>query len=147
MGSPLNDLPPNQPADICWRVHPIRKYHQRTFLFFLVLVVTLGAIWVGTHSLFWIVFAALVLILAARQFFLPTSYKLDAEGVEIQFLFYRRYKPWKNLRSYYRDKNGVLLSPFPTRSRLENFRGMYLIFNDNADAVLEFIQDRIDGGK
>ena len=55
------------------------------------------------------------------------------------------HKDWKVYRSYYVDKNGVLLSPFTEPTRLENFRGLYIMFNNNRDEVASFIKARIGG--
>ena len=38
------------------------------------------------------------------------------------------------------EKNGVFISPFPVRTRLENFRGLYLVYNDNRRDVIEGIR-------
>ena len=38
----------------------------------------------------------------------------------------------------------VLLSPFGHPSRLENFRGIYLIFNENKNEIVEFIKSHIN---
>ena len=46
-------------------------------------------------------------------------------------------------RSFYTDKNGVLLSPFIAPSRLENFRGLYITFDNNRDAVLDFVKEHV----
>jgi hypothetical protein len=37
----------------------------------------------------------------------------------------------------------VLLSPFAEPSRLENFRGLYVMFEGNRDAVTKFVQEHI----
>jgi hypothetical protein len=42
------------------------------------------------------------------------------------------------------DKNGVLLSPFAGRSRLENFRGVYVRFGQNKDQVVNFVRSKIE---
>ena len=53
-------------------------------------------------------------------------------------------KPWSDFRSFYADRNGVLLSPFARPSRLENFRGVYVRFGDSKrHEILDFIQRKV----
>jgi hypothetical protein len=52
-------------------------------------------------------------------------------------------KDWSQFRSCYPDKNGILLSPFAHPSRLENFRGLYLMFEGNRDAVTACVKGRL----
>jgi len=61
----------------------------------------------------------------------------------VKFLFSQKEKDWTFYRSFYVDKNGVLLSPFERPSRLENFRGVYIRFHQNKDRVVEFVSSRI----
>ena len=131
-----------------WTVHPIRRHHRRTLFLVLVILLTMGFLWIDGGGWFWVGFSAVVLLLAVRQYLLPTTFSLDDEGVASRFLAFKRRKAWKAFRSYYRDRNGVLLSPFPAPSRLENFRGMYLIFGDNADEVMAHVRTKIamEGG-
>jgi hypothetical protein len=53
------------------------------------------------------------------------------------------HKDWSIYRSCYPDKNGILLSPFVRPSRLENFRGIYLMFADNGEEVTRFVKAHI----
>jgi hypothetical protein len=52
----------------------------------------------------------------------------------------RREKGWSEFRSYYVDREGLLLSPFTERSRLERFRGVSLQFHGNRDEVVAFVE-------
>lgn len=127
-----------------WTVHPIRRHHGRTVLLVLILAVTLGGLWVETREPLWVVFAAAILMIAVRQYLLPTTYILDADGARSVFCGVSRKKDWSQIRSHYRDKNGVLLSTFPARSRMETFRGLYLIFDANGDEVMRVVRERTE---
>ena len=53
-------------------------------------------------------------------------------------------KLWSDFRSFYADRNGVLLSPFARPSRLENFRGVYVRFGrSNRDEIRDFIRRKV----
>ena len=62
----------------------------------------------------------------------------------VKSLFTRQEKGWKNYKSFYVDKNGILLSPFKKPSRLENFRGVYIRFHKNKEDVINFVRDMME---
>jgi len=76
-------------------------------------------------------------------YYTPTTYKLKKDGIEVRKLFYTIRKSWNDFRSFYPDNTGVLLSPFPLPTRLENFRGIYIRFKDNKEEVLSFVYKMI----
>ncbi|MFH1690352.1 MAG: hypothetical protein ABIE42_08955, partial [Candidatus Eisenbacteria bacterium] len=73
-------------------------------------------------------------------FFLPTRFSLTGKGVAVSGLVSRKEKGWGDFRSYYVDREGLLLSPFIERSRLERFRGVSLQFHGNRDEVVAFVE-------
>jgi len=73
-------------------------------------------------------------------FFLPTRFALNEEGVSVRGLVSRRQKPWSEFRSWYVDREGLLLSPFTERSRLERFRGVSLQFHGNREEVIALVE-------
>jgi hypothetical protein len=73
-------------------------------------------------------------------FFLPTRFTLTEGSVSVRGLVSRREKDWSEFRSYFVDREGLLLSPFVERSRLERFRGVSLQFHDNRDEVVAFVE-------
>ncbi len=87
--------------------------------------------------------AMLVLFLSLSKFYLPTTFTLTDSSVSIKTTTQTIRKSWEQYRSYYPDKNGVLLSPFPEPSRLENFRGVYLMFGGNREEVLRVVEQQI----
>ncbi len=92
------------------------------------------------------VFAGLTLVilfLSLSRFYLPIRYRLSDRRIMIKTMTQTLYKDWSVYRTCYPDKNGILLSPFIQASRLENFRGVYLLFNDNAQAVTAFVKLRL----
>ena len=131
---------------LAWTVHPVRTRHGRTAVLAAVLAATLAAVWLGTRSAFWVVFSAVAIVAAVRQFLLPTTFVLDDRGAASRFLGLERRKAWSELRSFFRDANGVLVSPFPGRSRLESFRGIYLMFEGNKDEVTAFVKEKMAKG-
>ncbi len=92
---------------------------------------------------FWFLLSVLLLGGAIVPYFSLTRYRLDDEGVTVYRTFYTIHKSWREYRSYYPDRYGVLLSPFSRPSRLENFRGLYLRFTNNREEVLAFVKGKV----
>lgn len=125
-----------------WVSHPARESGRKTLL----LVVFLLLVWISVYFWaggFWTFVAIILLAGSVSPYFAVTRYKFDANGVTVYKTFYKVQKRWSQFRSYYPDRNGVLLSPFREPSRLENFRGLYVRFSGNKDEVLDYISDNI----
>ncbi len=59
-------------------------------------------------------------------------------------MFRKQSRKWDSFKTYYPDKNGIFLSPFAHKTRLENFRGLYIRLKENRKEVLDFIKQKID---
>lgn len=131
------------PLSLEWKVWPAK---ERPLLSF-GLIVFLFAVWVAVGYFYregvWVLLAIVLLSGAVAPFFVITRYRLDEEGVSIKRYVTTMKKGWGDLRSYYPDKNGVLVSPFAKPSRLENFRGVYLRFGGNREKVLTVLEQNI----
>ncbi len=92
------------------------------------------------HTGFFTIVAVLLLWSQVAVFFLPTKYTLTSETVTVKGIVSKKEKDWDEFRSYYTDPNGLLLSPFVERSRLEKFRGVSLQFHGNRDEVISFVE-------
>ncbi len=89
------------------------------------------------------VLAVLLLWGQVAGFYLPTHYSLTDESVFVRGLVSRKEKSWSEFRSFHKDREGVLLSPFVGRSRLERFRGVSLQFHGNRDEVMAVVERMI----
>ena len=131
---------PSAPAELSWRCHPARRHPGRAaavvvFHIFLCLLIAQY-----TASLPFALVLTAVLFFSLSAFFFPASYQVTEQGIKVKTVLTTFERPWNTYRSYWPDKNGVLLSPFPHRSRLENFRGLFVRFHDNGDEVLAFVK-------
>ena len=126
--------------ELSWRCHPARRRPVRAALVAGLHVILGVAIALYTGSAPFAAVLTLVLFLSLSGFFFPTSYRLTDQGVRVKTLVTTFERPWSTYRSHWPDRNGVLLSPFPGRSRLENFRGLFVRFDDNRDEVVAFVK-------
>lgn len=135
---------PSDPAELLlkWRSHPVRRRESKLTLVIAVLI----GLPAGLLILYGPYYAGLAIVVlggSLASYFLPTDYVLYAGGGEMRFFWICRRFTWEQFRSYYPDRNGVLLSPFARPSRLENFRGLYLRFGDCADQVMAIVTERV----
>lgn len=62
-----------------------------------------------------------------RDFFLPTTYRLEESGLTVEGpLKSRKAYPWTRFRSFICDRNGLFLSPYRSKRASESRRGVFL---------------------
>lgn len=86
-----------------------------------------------------------VLLLASfRDFFLPTHFRFDDQGITISgALRATRKFPWNRFRSFIVDRNGLFLSPYTKPRWLESQRGVFLALScDQRQEVQELCLER-----
>jgi hypothetical protein len=132
------------PKEISWRVWPLKRSVTRSILVLVFVILVLYSVQSFMGEAFFTAVLGVLFLAQLSAFFLPTHYKLDEDGVEVWRLGTAKKKPWTEFRSFYADSGGVLLSPFPTRSRLEKFRGISLMFAGNRREVIDFVRSRIE---
>lgn len=129
-----------------WVSHPMKRRPLVAVIVTLFIIVCGLIVQVTTETSWFSGLAMVVLFASLAKFYFPTAYTLDTSGVTIKTTTQTLKKEWRLYRSCYRDKNGLLLSPFTEPSRLENFRGLYLIFDRNGDEVTAFVKQRLHSG-
>jgi hypothetical protein len=140
-----------EPADegqiLEWVSHPAKRNIRTTVIVTVFLALLLVVIYFMTYSVWFTVLGFMILYGALASFYFPTRYKFSEKELTIKTTLQTLKKQWSQYRSYYPDKNGVLLSPFVRPTRLENFRGIYIRFEKNRDEVVAFVRMMLDRGK
>lgn len=130
---------------LAWKSHPMKRRPWVTVLVTLFVLVCGIIVYIATeHSQMFTVLALVALYLSLAKFYFPTRYAMNDHGLVIRTTTQKIEKPWSMYRSCYPDKNGVLLSPFAEPTRMENFRGTYILFDKNKEEVVAFIKERIN---
>ncbi|MEZ5357352.1 MAG: hypothetical protein R3F48_00885 [Candidatus Zixiibacteriota bacterium] len=124
--------------------HPAKRNRRITVLTTMVIIVCIVLTYFITYSAFMTILAGVILFGALAQFYFPTRYIFFDHAVHIKTTTQTLKKEWSLYRSYYADKNGVLLSPFGRPTRLENFRGQYIRFSGNRDEVMNIVKSKIN---
>lgn len=135
------------PSEFSWQSLPARRSPARTAMVALVLAASFLFVSWYTGSGFMGLVLTVVLVLSLGAYFFPTWYTLSEQGIVVRTLVTKMERPWSVYRSHWPDRNGVLLSPFPHPSRLENFRGVFIRFENNRDEVLAFVRRFVPKGE
>ena len=138
------NAPATEPLLLSWSTHPAKARPLVTTLVILFLIVLAVLVYLLTYSAIFTVIAALILYGSLTQYFTRTTYEFTDTKVRVKYVVNKIEKDWAQYRSYYVDKNGVLLSPFAGPSRLENFRGLFIRFADNRDQAMEIVRQKIN---
>jgi hypothetical protein len=143
--SPQNpEATTTEPPLQSWSTQPAAARPLVTTLVIVFLIVLAVLVYLLTYSAIFTVIAALILYGSLTQYFTKTTYEFTDTKVRVKYVVNKIEKEWSQYRSYYADKNGVLLSPFPGPSRLENFRGLFIRFGGNKDQVMEIVRQKIN---
>lgn len=126
-----------------WETLPARNRPLVAVLVGIFILVLGWLVYYWTESWFFVVIAILILWGSLSQFYVRTRFTFTEHKVKVKYIVNKIAKDWSQYRSYYEDKNGVLLSPFLRPSRLENFRGLYVRFAGNRDEVMKIVKQKI----
>ena len=141
---PANDQPVVDEGEVlAWTVHPVKRKPWVSILVTMLIAAVGASVHSMMQSMLFTVLAMVILLASLAKFYFPTNYKISDLGVTVKTTTQTLFKEWKIYRSCYADKKGLLLSPFVAPTRLENFRGLYLMFEGNGDQVTAFARERI----
>jgi hypothetical protein len=131
---------PDQHAEelVTWNVHPARHNLPKAILVSLtILLLTYFSSWYAGKPFGVLAFA--LLSGSLWPFYVPTRYRITSWGVEQIRWPVRQKRPWSHFRRYEVDARGILLSPFISPSRLDSFRGMYLLTYTGSQEIQEVV--------
>jgi hypothetical protein len=128
-----------------WTSHPVKRRPLVSALATMFLTLVAAVVFFATDSLGFALLALVVLFASLARFYFPTSYRLSDRRITVKTVTQTLHKEWSLYRSCYVDKNGILLSTFTRPSRLENFRGLFLLFANNREEVTAFVRARLSG--
>ena len=126
-----------------WSCHPVRKRPLVSVLVTLFVILAVAYVYYSFDSVGFALLTFIVFALSLARYYFPTHYRLSEKGVTIKTPTQTISKQWSEYRSFYPDKNGVLLSPFAEPSRLENFRGVYLMYGGKREQIISYINKYI----
>jgi hypothetical protein len=111
---------------ITWSSHPARENPVKLGMVVTITTLFLVFFWLVAGP-WWCFLTLVVVFLSLYSFWLPTRYTLDEGGIEVSRFLYKRRFDWARFRRYEVDKGGIFLGTFSKPSRLDPFRGLYLV--------------------
>ena len=141
--SPLNNRVSDETNVLEWKCHPATRKPWVTLGVTVFVLVISMLVFAATDSKAFSFLALLVMFASLAKFYFPTKYRMTDEKITIKTTTQTLHKEWTIYRSFYPDKKGVLLSPFARPTRMENFRGLYIMFANNRDEVIDFVKVHI----
>ena len=137
------DKPVDEDIILDWTCHPAKRNKKITVAVSVFIIILVAVVYYATFSVWFTILGFLILTGSLAGFYFPSHYRFTENKIIVRTTMQTLEKKWSQYRSYYADKNGVLLSPFARPSRLENFRGVYIKFWNNKDEVLAIVKDKI----
>lgn len=140
MSETLTNPPASNEIVARWHVHLAAQQPRKAWAALgIVAAALLLTQWVLRAPWMTLVFGV-VLFFAIADFLLPMTFALTRSGAEMRGFFRHQRMEWKDVRACRVDADGVKLSPFAHRSRLEPYRGVYLRFDGNRERVMEWVK-------
>ncbi len=128
-----------------WTVHLAR--HQPFKATLTVVAVSLAPAfgWLWVHPLIGLA-AGAFLLGAVSEFLFPVRYRVTKEGAEAVGFLFRRSLSWRQVKRISLSPDGLRLSPYPSPTPLESFRGLTLRWTGDERTLrqlLHFCERRI----
>lgn len=108
-----------------------------------VLVVALATQLVGGAP-GWTLVALLLLGLSIAPYYARVTYEISREGASAAGWFGTHRRQWPEVKAYFPDAEGVLLSPIAKPTRVAYTRGLYLRFAGNRDEVMKRVEAYVE---
>jgi hypothetical protein len=131
---------PPQSGELSWTVWPAQQRPPHAAA---VLALILGVSWygyAGFGSIAYSIIALVVLTFSLSFFLFPSTYTLDAAGIELRGFLHTKRKAWEELGCYLRadDFIAVSVSPEPTEQSIR--QGFVLRLAYNGDEVAQVLE-------
>lgn len=136
---------PDEKPSIAWSTHPLVERPLTSVGVVLLLGLLLTGVYYWFKSPYWVGVAALFMFLSLSAYFVPTTYGLYDDHIEIKRFLTTQKKKWSDFRKVYPDRNGAFLSPFDSPNRLENFRGIFLRIPGPREEIFRFLLTKVSG--
>jgi len=126
---------------LTWKVHLLREQPLKLLLVIPVAGLSLVASQILLGTLTFGVIALFLIAASLAEYLFPIRFEIDSQGASARTLTARTRIEWSRVKKYYLDDRGIKLSPLARQTRLEAYRGVYLMFGDRRDEVIEAVKE------
>ena len=143
------DVPSADPESrsVRWRSFPLVDDFPTSVLLVVLLAAAGIGVGVSFQSVGLGVLSAVLLSGSVARYFYPTWYELSESGVSVRSWLGEARKSWAAFARCDVHRVGVHLSPFGAPSALDPFRGTFLRFAGNGEAVVAFVRGHLPPGR
>ena len=142
----INNNLSSEPS-MTWKVHPMKDNPLKGVIFWVTVIIVIFAVYWNIvlsfsklQSIIFTFIASIFLLFSLSSFYLPTWFTINLEGIELRRWFYVKKMSWGKIRSVKDEVTGLFCSPFPVRTRLENYRGIFLLYRNNQDEIISIMK-------
>src|SRR5947208_838957 len=128
------------PETYTWQVRLSARDPRKLYGVLLVCVLGATAGWLFFHNVAFALVGFIAIAASTAEYWLPQKYQLDRNGASARCGISVTAIQWSDVKQVIPDERGVKLSPLTGNGRMNEFRGVYLRFNDNREQVLEQIR-------
>ncbi|MDD4806336.1 MAG: hypothetical protein PHO35_06080 [Candidatus Cloacimonetes bacterium] len=135
---------------LSWRSWPFveRPVHSLFLISFLLLLsVLLFRLTIISWNMPLFYFGGMILVIGnLLPYFIQTEYMMYETEIVVYYAFIKISRPYSQFGCFYKDKYGVMLSPFKLPRRLDPFRGQSLRFSktrEEESALMELLRAKI----
>lgn len=138
----MTDRDPPSPL-LSWRIHPAATRPQAALLTGLVILAFSIAAAITFEHFGWGLLSAAVLLGSLNQFFLPSVYTIDEQGVSASLPLSTRRLEWRHVRRVEVAPHSVLLSMRLRRSWFGARREVRLPLGRDRDRILDLVRAHV----
>ena len=133
---------------LTWRVYPfLRNWRKSALVIALIIGLTVATYSFSPNEPFFMGVPALMFLML-HGFFLPTTYVLSKDLIEIKRPLRPQKADWGRFRAFYHDDEGAVLSPYEVPTRRAMFRALTLLFDKSRrEEILDYLRQRLIDAK
>ncbi len=133
---------------LSWQVEPYKESWLKTICVILFLLSVIVIVQVSFREGVLTAISIVVLAGSLLRFFLITRYELSPQGITVGYMRMEKKHSWEKFQCYYSCPKGVQLSTMVKPSRLDSFRGLYIIYGkQNREEVLKYLGTYLNEAK
>lgn len=129
-----------------WTVWPARESRLLSAAVALAILALSALVVLSYQSVWYGVMLLVALVAATASHYLPTTYRLDDEGVALRTPITTVCRPWSAFAAYFSDTGGLFLSPGSRLTWLTQRRGLYLRCPDRLAEVTAHVRRFVEAG-
>lgn len=126
---------------LTWKVHLLREQPAKLLLVIPAAALSLVASYVLFGTFTFGLIALFLILTSLAEYLFPIRFEIDSQGASARTLTARTRIEWSRVKKYYLDDRGIKLSPLSRQTRLEAYRGVYLVFGDRREEIIEAVKE------